>query len=244
MAGVDAAIGIYKTHGEAAFDRITWQAVDPSIVYPFVFDADTWRTVAHAAFPDRLGLLPAAIMADHDLDEISAMLAESDGVWVSYKFYNPITNLVEYKRTWLSLHDGYIFATGYYHGNFDHVERIIAGAIADYDTHGEAAFEAINSEMSGSLYFSPLVLDYDTLDIAAHGGYPGLVGRNIGDIMIDGDELAARIKAKLVEDGDSILTASATLDRQTGFPAYQSIILQLHDGYVFAAAQPVVFYTQ
>ena len=244
VAGVDAAIGIYKTYGEAAFDRITWQAADPAIVYPFVFDADTWRAVAHAAFPDRLGLLPTAIMADHDLDEISEMLAESDGVWASYKFYNPITNLVEYKRTWLSLYDGYIFAAGYYHGNFDQVERIIAGTIANYDANGEAAFEAINSEMSGSLYFSPLVLDYDTLEIVAHGGYPGLVGQNIGDITVDGSKLTARIMEKLVEDGDFVLTAPAILDRQTGFPVYQSAIFQLHNGYIFAAAQPVVFYTQ
>ena len=244
MTEVGAAINLYETHGEAAFEHITWQAIDPAIVYPFVFDADTWRAVAHAALPDRLGMMPASIMVDHDLDEISEMLAESEGVWVSYKFYNPITNLVEYKRTWLSEHDGYVFASGYYQGNFDRVEGIISDAIADYDADGEAAFEAINSEMSGSLHLSPLVLDYDTLDIVAHAGYPGLVGQNIGDIVVDGDRLVARIEAKLVEDGDSVLTSFSTLDPQTGFPSYQSIIFWLHDGYVFAAAQPVVFYTQ
>ena len=244
VAEVDAAIDLYKTYGEAAFDRITWQAVDPAIVYPFVFDADTWRAVAHAAYPDRLGMVPASIMADNDLDEISEALAESEGVWVSYKFYNPITNLVEYKRTWLSLYDGYIFAAGYYFGNFDQTEGIIARAIADYDTSGEAAFEAINSEMSGSLSFTPIVLDRDTLDVVAHGGYPELVGQNVNDIAIKEGALADGIRAGLVEEGDSVLAFAAVLNPQTGITIPQSIIFQLHDGYVFAAAQPMVIYTQ
>lgn len=244
VAEVDAAISLYKAHGEAAFDRITWQAANPELIYPFVFDADTWRTVAHAAFPDRLNLLPAAIIADHNLDEISEALAENEGVWVSYKFYNPVTDLMEHKRTWLALHDGYIFAAGYYYGNFDDAEGIIAGAIAGYDANGEAAFEAINSEMSGSLHFSPLVLDYNTLDVVAHGGYPGLVGQNINDIAINGNELEASIRTSLMRDGDTVLAASTTLDPQSGLPTRQYVIFQLHDGYIFAAAQPVVYYTQ
>ena len=240
VAEVDAAIELYRTYGEAAFDRITWQAVDPAIVYPFVFDAETWQTVAHAGYPDRLGLLPAAIMVDHDLDEISEALAENEGVWVSYKFYNPVTDLVEYKRTWLSLYDGHIFAAGYYYGNIDNAEGVIAGAMAGYDANGEAAFEAINSEMSGSLDYSPLVLDFDTLDVVAHGGYPDLVGQNIRDIVSNGDHLAADIRASLMEDGDSGFAVSATLNPLTGIPVVQSMVFQLHDGYVFATAQPML----
>ena len=244
VAEVNAAIGLYDAYGEGAFDRITWQSVDPAIVYPFVFDAETWRAVAHAAYPDRLGMVPASIMADNDLDEISEALAESEGVWVSYNFYNPITNLVEYKRTWLAQHDGYIFAAGYYYGNFDRAESIIAEAIAGYDTSGEAAFEAINAEMSGSMAFSPIVLDYDMLDVVAHGGYPGLVGQNIDDIVASGDVLAASIRANLVVEGDSLVTVSAVVNPQTGLHVRQSMILQLHDGYIFAVVQPAVTYTR
>ena len=244
VAEVNAAIGLYDVYGEGAFDRITWQSVDPAIVYPFVFDAETWRAVAHAAYPDRLGMVPASIMADNDLDEISEALAESEGVWVSYNFYNPITNLVEYKRTWLAQHDGYIFAAGYYYGNFDRAESIIAEAIASYDTSGEAAFEAINAEMSGSVAFSPIVLDYDMLDVVAHGGYPGLVGQNINDIVASGDVLVASIRASLVVEGDSLVTVSSVMNPQTGLHVRQSLILQLHDGYVFAVVQPAVTYTR
>ena len=244
VAEVGSAIELYKMHGEAAFDRITWQAVDPAIVYPFVFDANTWRTVAHAAFPDRLGLLPASIMADNDLGEISEALAENEYVWVSYKFNNPISGLVEHKRTYLALHDGYIFAAGYYQGNFDQAEGLIADAIADYDADAKAAFEAISSEMSGSLDFAPYVLDHDTLDVVAHGGYPDMVEKNIAEITTNGESLVADIRKNLMEDGDTGLVVSVMLDPRTGFPVAQSVIIQLHDGYVFAVAQPLALYTK
>ena len=244
MAEVGAAIDVYKTHGKAAFDRITWQATNPVIIYPFVFDAETWRTVAHAAYPDRLGMQPASIMADNDLDEISAALDENGSAWVSYQFYNPITDLVEYKRTYLALYDGYIFAAGYYYGNFDHAVEIIAGAISEYDADGEAAFGAINSEASGSLDFSPIVLDYNTLDVVAHGGHPQLVGQNIADIATNGAVLADVIGEGLMEDGDTVLASSAMLDPQTGQPIAKLVIFQLRDEYVFATAQPMAVYTQ
>ena len=244
MAEVVSAIELYKMHGEAAFDGITWQAVQPEIVYPFVFDANTWRTVAHAAYPDRLGMLPASIMADNDLGEISEVLAEDGSVWVSYKFNNPISGLVEHKRTSLALHDGYIFAAGYYQGNFDRAEGLIADAMADYDADAKAAFEAISSEMSGSLDFAPYVLDYDSLDVVAHGGYPDMVGKNIAEITTNGESLVAAIRESLMEDGDTGLVVSVVLDPRTGFPTAQSVIIQLHDGYVFAVAQPLALYTK
>ena len=243
-AEVEAAIGLYEAYGEAAFDRITWQAVNPVIVYPFVFDAETWRTVAHAAYPDRRGMLPASIMADNDLDEIGGALKEAGEAWASYQFYNPVTGLVEHKRTYLALHDGYIFAAGYYYGNFDQAEAVITGAISEYGANGKAAFEAINSEASGSLGLVPLILDYESLDVVAHGGHPQLVGRNINDIAANGDDLASNIRANLAEDGDFVLATSSTWDPQTGSPVLQSVIFQLHGGYVFAAAQPTAVYTQ
>lgn len=246
VAEVDAAMVLYKKHGEAAFDYINWQAVNPVIIYPYVVDAETWETVAHSTIPGRVGVCCShAIAAYNDLDAVREELESNSGVWVEYAFFNPITGQDEYKRVWLAMYDDYIFGSGYYYGNFDRVEGIIATTIADYNANGEAVFGTINSEVSGSLYFTPIVLDYDTLDVVAHGGYLGLEGQNIDDITFTGYDLAAIIKASLVEDGGSVLVAAASmLDLQTGFPVRQSLIFQLHDGYVFAAAQPVVIYTR
>ena len=243
VAEVNASIELYEMYGTAAFDRITWQSVHPEIIYPFVFDAD-WRTVAHAAYPDRLGLQPASIMKDNDLGEISETLAEDGSAWVSYEFLNPISGLVEHKRTYLALHDGYIFAAGHYQGNLDHAEGLIADAMANYDADGEAAFEAINSVASGGVGLSAIVLDHSSMDIVAHGGHPDMVGQNLKEIVDNGEALEAELRAVLTEEGDSTLLVVSLLDPQSGSPAVHYTIFELHDGYVFAAAQPMVVYTR
>ena len=241
---VDEAIELYRIHGEDAFDRITWQSAVPEIIYPFVFDAETWSTVAHGAYPDRLGLLPAAIIADHDLDELSEMLAENEGVWVSYEFYNPITNLVEYKRAWLSTHDGYTFAAGYYYGNFDAMERTIQEVIDVYEAEGrDAAFASVNAMMEAGLGY-PFVLDRETLEIVAHGQNPDLVGTDFEDKALGSFLPIGKIEEELHNDGDTTFAYYSILDLATGSIPVKVVLFQLHDGYVIAAGQPFVIYTK
>lgn len=241
---VNEAIELYRIHGEDAFDRITWQSAVPEIIYPFVFDAETWSTVAHGAYPDRLGLLPAAIIADHDLDELSEMLAENEGVWVSYEFYNPITNLVEYKRAWLSTHDGYTFAAGYYYGNFDAMERTIQEVIDVYEAEGrDAAFASVNAMMEAGLGY-PFVLDRETLEIVAHGQNPDLVGTDFEDKALGSFLPIGKIEEELHNDGDTTFAYYSILDLATGSIPVKVVLFQLHDGYIIAAGQPFVIYTK
>ena len=241
---VDAAIELYKTHGEGAFDRITWQSAVPETIYPFVFDAETWRTVAHGAYPDRLGLVPAAIMANHDLDELGEMLAEREGVWVSYEFYNPITDLAEHKRAWLSTHDGYTFAAGYYYGNFNQMERVIQDIIDVYEAEGkDAAFASVNAMQATGLRY-PFVLDHETLDIVAHGQNPGLVGSSFEDKALGSFFPVGKINDELHNDGDTTFAYYSVLDPATGSIPTKTVLFQLHDGHIIAAGQPFVVYTR
>ena len=241
---VNEAIELYKTNGEAAFDRITWQSAVPEIIYPFVFDAETWRTMAHGAYPDRLGLLPAAIIADYDLDELTETLAESEGVWVSYKFYNPITDLAEYKRAWLSTHDGYTFAAGYYYGNFEAMERTIQEVIDVYETEGkDAAFAGVNAMMEAGLKY-PFVLDHETLEIVAHGQNPDLVGTDFEDKALGSFLPLAKIEEELHNDGDTTFAYYSILDLATGSIPVKVVLFQLHDGYIISAGQSFVIYTK
>ena len=147
---VDAAIALYKDHGEEAFDRITWQSVRPELIYPFAHVAETWELVAHAAVPERVGVCCAApIAASNDLDVARQDLEQNPGIWLEYTFYNPITERYEYKRTYLATYDGYTFAAGFYYGNFEQSERTIQEAIDLYDTQGkDAAFADINAMMT------------------------------------------------------------------------------------------------
>ena len=240
---VDAAIALYKDHGEEAFDRITWQSVRPELIYPFAHVAETWELVAHAAVPERVGVCCAApIAASNDLDAARQDLEQNPGIWLEYNFYNPITERYEYKRTYLATYDGYTFAAGFYYGNFEPSERAIQEAIDLYDTQGaDAAFADINAMMTDVDY--PLVLDRETLDFVAHGQNPALVEANFLSGVTGASLVADKIEADLRSDGDTF-TVYSTLNPVTGSLTTKIILLQLHDGYIFAAEQPFVIYTR
>jgi hypothetical protein len=41
-------------------------------------------------------------------------LNEDEGVWTEYTFLNPATGLESSKHSWVVMHDGYLFGSGYY----------------------------------------------------------------------------------------------------------------------------------
>ena len=245
VEAVDAAIALYKAHGEEAFDRITWQSVRPEIIYPFVADAQTWELVAHAAVPERVGVCCAApIAASNDLDAARLALEQNPGIWLEYTFYNPVSDRYEYKRAWFSTYDGYTFAAGYYYGNFEELESTIQDAIDLYDAEGkDAAFANVNAMMAAGVNY-PLILDHETLEIVAHGQSPGLVGTNFLDRALGASLIADKLEADLRNDGDATFTNYSSLSLGTGSYLTQTILLRLHDGYIFAAGQPFVVYTR
>ena len=71
------------------------------------------------------------------------MLADG-GAWTSYIFLNPDTDTMQDKRTWLYLHDGYVFAAGYYIRD-SQVQAVVRNAILAYQSNPESAFPAINA---------------------------------------------------------------------------------------------------
>ena len=242
---VDAAIALYKTHGEEAFDRITWQSVRPEIIYPFAHVAETWELVAHAAVPERVGVCCAApIAASNDLDAARQDLEQNPGIWLEYTFYNPISERYEYKRAWFSTYDGYTFAAGYYYGNFEQLESVIQKAIDLYDTEGgDAAFASVNTMMNDGADY-PIILDGETLEIVAHGQNPGLVGTDFFSSAVGASLFDDKIKDDLRSDGDTAVITYNVFDLATASVSSQTVLAQLHDGYIFAAEQPFVVYTR
>ena len=241
---VDAAIALYKTHGEKAFDHITWQSVRPEIIYPFAHVAQTWELVAHAAVPERVGVCCAApIAASNDLDAARQALEENPGIWLEYTFYNPISERYEYKRSWFSTYDGYTFAAGYYYGNFEQLERAIQEAIDLYDAEGgNAAFASVNAMMEDVDY--PIILDGETLEVVAHGQNSALVGTDFFGGAVGASILVDKIKTDLRSDGDTTIITYNVFDLATTSVQSQTVLAQLHDGYIFAAEQPFVVYTR
>ena len=242
---VNGAIETYKTHGEGAFDRITWQSVRPEIVYPFVADAQTWELVAHGALPERVGVCCAApIAASNDLDAARQALGQNPGIWLEYTFYNPIAERYDFKRTYLSTHDGYTFAAGYYYANLDQLDALIQEGIGLYDAEGrDAALAGINAMMTtGAL--SAFVLDQETLDIAAHGRIPALAGTNIGSVTRNYEFLQGYLGANLQDDGDTTATYVIYVHPETGASIPRLTLFHLYGGYIFAADRPYTAYTR
>ena len=242
---VDAAIELYKTHGEGAFDRITWQAAVPEIIYPFVVDAQSWELVAHGGIPERVGVCCAApIAASNDLDAARQALEQSPGIWLEYTFYNPVSERDEYKRVWLSTYDGYTFAAGYYYGNFEQMESVIQEVIDVYEAEGsDAAFASVNAMEAAGLDY-PFVLDRETLEIVAHGQNPDLVGTNFEDKALGSFLPVGKIEDELHSDGDTTFAYYSILDLTTGSIPTKTVLFQLHDGYIIAAGQSFVVYTR
>lgn len=242
---VDTAIELYKTHGEGAFDRITWQAAVPEIIYPFVVDAQTWDLMAHGGLPERVGVCCAApIAASNDLDAAREALEQNPGIWLEYTFYNPVSERDEYKRVWLSTYDGYTFGAGYYYGNFEQMERVIQDVIDIYEAEGsDAAFESVNA-MRDDGFDYPFVLDHETLEIVAHGQNPDLVGTNFEDKALGAFLPVGKIEEELHNDGDTTFAYYSVFDPTSGSIPTKTVVFQLHDGYVIAAGQSFVVYTR
>ena len=119
---VENTIRMYESDGENTFASINAQAVlDPH--YPFVLDPDTQTVVAHGAFPEERVNTKSIILSqgnftDKTPDEILAELQGGKGTWVEYAYNVPGTDFVEKKRSYLQMHDGYIFGSGYYFSVF------------------------------------------------------------------------------------------------------------------------------
>lgn len=82
--------------------------------YAFVIDYDTQKIVAHPNI-ERIGVDSFAIInASESTDSILENLEKNEGHWIYYDFENPETGNIEPKTSWLRLHDGLIFGSGFY----------------------------------------------------------------------------------------------------------------------------------
>ena len=110
---VEEIIRLYRWNSDDAFDTInSFMSQSPS--YPFVIDLDTRTVAAHGSNPDRVG--GASVVLTNStltLEEILGM-EEGVGAWAEYVFPNPETGADQAKRSWVVVHGGYLFGSGYY----------------------------------------------------------------------------------------------------------------------------------
>ena len=233
---VDRTVFLYRNEGVAAFDAITPEAsADTDEPYPFVLAFDTSDTVAHGAFPHLLGEVPSASLhqGDKTWPQIQEELLTSGGTWASYVFINPDTGTDQKKRAWLYLHDGYVFAAGYYIRD-SQVQAIVNNAILMYQSDPENALSTINalSEREPTSTY-PFAVNASTYTIVAHGSNPLRIG-TLALSLTEADRPAEEILADL-RDNRGTWSHYTLINPLTGEEESKRSWLSLHDGYIFGS---------
>ena len=113
---VEEAISMYETQGLVAtlayYNRP--ESIDGQW---YVFIADENQTVvAHAAVPDLVGKHASEALGHNSYPAGSALAASAteSGAWFDYTYANPASAAVETKHSWVIIHDGLIFGSGWY----------------------------------------------------------------------------------------------------------------------------------
>ena len=107
----------YNNKGRAAaFADLNTIPEEPVSTYVFVVDPATGIVQAQNVNTDLIGATSDwdVISSTLQVDDILNEIRRGTGTWVSYQLTNPVTEEVENKRTWLIMHDGLVFGSGYY----------------------------------------------------------------------------------------------------------------------------------
>ena len=113
---VEEAISMYETQGLDA-TLAYYNRPESTDGQWYVFIADENKTVvAHAAVPDLVGKHASEALGPNSYPAGSALAASAteSGAWFDYTYANPASAAVETKHSWVIIHDGLIFGSGWY----------------------------------------------------------------------------------------------------------------------------------
>ena len=112
---VEQAFARYDAEGR---DATLVRYNDPTSVagqyYVLIIDSSDLRAVANGARPDLVGTIPDRIDPTGYYYGSDIASATEEGKWISYVILNPETGEEQRKHTWITLHDGLVFGSGYY----------------------------------------------------------------------------------------------------------------------------------
>ncbi len=237
---VESTVQRYEAEGVGAFaaGMITpHETVITDELYPFVIDFESWTRVADGVVPDRVGQ-PERILdtAARSVEDVHAELRDTGSAWVSYTFHNPSTDITQLKYTWLYLHEGYVFGSGYYPTDYS-ARGPAEGSMLLYDAHGTDAFTMMTPDsfdpLSTRSYF---VLDAETQKVVAHGRLPMQVGEKYVHFEA-ADKSPEVILAELQNAGtDGVWIWHMDLNPATRTQQLTHTYLALYGDYIFGAS--------
>ena len=203
---VENAISKYETQGlEATLAHYNRPESVDGQWYVFIID-DNDLVIGHPE-PDRLGL-DVKGWAGTDANGYNfgpeMLSATEEGKWVSYVYRNPASGDVGYgdfdlKNVWVVLHDGLLFASGWYIDADEFTRRLVSVAVDRFRAGGLGAtvayFASPGSALAGLESAIAYYNDAETIDgkwsafIAEEGGRvvahsdPTVIGRDFGEVF-------------------------------------------------------------
>ncbi len=227
---VEETVHMYESDKENALANVNGLSENIVVHYPFILDPDTKNIVAHGASPDRVDTRSTILgnYADKPYSVIVDELQDGDGTWVDYVFLDPTTGEDGLKRSWLVLHDGYIFGAGFYYSLEEKIYRVIDDAIALYEADG--GFDGINTLHTSPDAHYPLVIDPAASMVVAHGAFP----EQVGPALVPQDASFMEM-ADALANGDRVVQHLSFKNPINGEDGQKILLFKLHDGYLFMA---------
>ena len=239
-AGVQQAINLYEAVGLE--DTVAYYNTPESVDgqwYVFMIDED--GTAIALPNPALVGQLASDILGPNNYPTGAAVAASADenGVWFDYTFTNPATGSVEAKHSWMVIHDGITFGSGWYEEGPRktdapaYTEAAVQQAINLYEAVGledTVAYYNTPESVDGQWYV--FIVDGESGFTIAHHN-PVLRGRDPG-LRVDptgyfyGDDLLGATEA-------GRWVQYVTVNPETGENQGKHTFAVLHDGYLFAS---------
>ena len=113
---------------------------EPVSTYVFVVDPITGIVQAQSVDLILVGrtLDWDSISSTLQVEDILNEIRRGTGMWVTYDLVNPVSGKVEDKRTWLIMHDGLVFGSGYYTSGRTLPAAYLVGGPPERDKHARA----------------------------------------------------------------------------------------------------------
>ncbi len=226
--GLDATLAFYNTS----------ESMDGQW-YVFIMSEDN-TMLAHAANPDLVNRsISAAIGPNgYPAGEAVAAVADDDGEWFAYTFPNPASGALETKHSWMVLHDGIVFGSGWHEQGPRksdapaYTKSVVQQALNLYDALGlDAAIEYYTSKESVDGQWYVFIVDENGYTIAHHN--PMFVRR----------DPSLRVDAAGYFYGDDLRSATETgkwvdyvlVNPESGEDRQKHTWVVRHDGLLFAS---------
>ena len=188
-AVVQQAINLYDAVGleDTVAYYNTGESVDGQW-YVFMINEDG-TVIAHAN-PALVGQLASDVLGPNNYPTGAAVAAsaDEDGAWFDYTFTNPATASVETKHSWMVIHDGITFGSGWYEEGPRktdapaYTEAVVQQAINLYEAVGledTVAYYNTGESVDGQWYVFMINEDGTVI---AHAN-PALVGQLASDVL-------------------------------------------------------------